>query len=48
LTQDRITAADGRFNCIRQVAPMCFLMWAQWRHLANIIELVHPSAHSSP
>jgi len=23
LTQDRIAAADGRFNSIRQVAPMC-------------------------
>ena len=23
LTQDRIAAADGRFNSIRQLAPMC-------------------------
>ena len=26
---------------------MCPLMTADWRHLANTIELVHPSAHSS-
>jgi len=27
LTQDRIAAADGRFNRIRQVAPICPPMW---------------------
>ena len=27
---------------------MCPPMWAHWRHLANTIELVLPSAHSSP
>jgi len=27
---------------------MCHHMWAHWRHLANMIELVLPSAHPSP
>jgi len=27
---------------------MCPPMWAHWRHLANMIELVLPSAHPSP
>jgi len=27
---------------------MCHPMWAHWRHLANMIELVLPSAHTSP
>jgi len=27
---------------------MCHPMWAHWRHLANTIELVLPSAHPSP
>ena len=45
LTKGRIAAADGRFNRIRQVAPMCPPMRAHWRHLANMIELVLPSAH---
>jgi len=27
---------------------MCLHMWAHWRHLANTIELVLPSAHPSP
>jgi len=27
---------------------MCPPVRAHWRHLANMIELVHPSAHSSP
>jgi len=31
-----------------KLAPMCFPMWAHWRHLANMIELVLPSAHPSP
>jgi len=48
LTQDRITDADGWFNRIHQVAPMCPQMWAHWRTLANMIELVIPSAHPSP
>jgi len=39
---------DGRFNHIRQVAPMCPPMMAHWRHLANTIELVLPSANPSP
>jgi len=30
------------------VAPMCPHMRAHWRHLANTIELVLPSAHPSP
>jgi len=38
-----MVAADGRFNRIRQVAPMCRSMRAHWRHLANTIELVLPS-----
>jgi len=40
--------ADGRLNRIRQVAPMCPPMTAHWRHLANSIELVLPSAHPNP
>ena len=40
LTQDRIAAADGWFNRIRQVVPTCPPMWAYWRQLANMIELV--------
>jgi len=48
LTQGRIAAADGRFSRTRQVAPMCPPMWAHWRHLANMTELVLPSAHPSP
>jgi len=32
LTQDRIATADGRFNRVRKVAPMCPPMWAYWRH----------------
>ena len=36
------------FNRIRQVAPMCRPMWAHWRHLANTIEIMLPSAHLSP
>ena len=42
----RIAAVDGLFNVIRQVTypPMT----THWRHLTNTIELVHPSAHSSP
>jgi len=32
LTQDRIATADGWFNHIRKVAPMCPPMWAHWRH----------------
>jgi len=41
LTRDRIAAADGRFNRIRQVTPICLPMWSHWRHLANAIEIVH-------
>jgi len=44
----RIAAVDGWFNRIHQLAAMCPLMTADWRHLANTIELVHPSAHPSP
>ena len=44
----RITAVDGWFNVIRQVTATCPLMRAHWRHLVNTIELVYPSAHSSP
>jgi len=48
LTLDRIAATDGRLNSIRQVVPTCLPMWARWRHLANTIEPVLPSAHPSP
>jgi len=48
LTQGRIAAANGRFNRIRQVPPMCPPMRRDWCHLANTIELVLPSAHPSP
>ena len=44
-TWDHIAATDGWFNRIRQVAPTCLTMWEHWRHLANTIELVLPSAH---
>jgi len=44
---ERITAADGWFSRIRQVAPMCPPIRAHWRHLANMIELELPSAHRS-
>ena len=43
-----MAAVDGWFSRIRQVAAMCPPMRAHWRHLANTIELVHPSAHLSP
>ena len=43
----RIAAIDGWFNVIRQVSATCPSTRAHWRHLANTIELVHPSAHSS-
>jgi len=39
---------DGWFNVIRQVTATCPPMRAHWRHLANTIELVLPSAHTSP
>jgi len=39
---------DEWFNVIRQVTATCPPMRAHWLHLANTIELVHPSAHSSP
>jgi len=32
---------------IRQVTATCPPTRAHWRHLANMIELVHPSSHSS-
>ena len=44
----RMTAVDRRFNRIRQVAAMCPPMRSHLRHMANTIELVHFSAHSSP
>ena len=43
-----MAAVDGWFSRIRQVAAMCPPMRAHWRHLANTIELVHPSDHLSP
>jgi len=43
-----VLAADGHFNHIRQVAAICPPMRSHWRHLANAIELVLPSAHQSP
>ena len=36
------------FDVIRQVTATCPSTRAHWRHLANTIELVYPSAHSSP
>ena len=39
-----IAAADGRFNRIRQMAPMCPPMRAHRRQLANTIEFVLLSA----
>jgi len=48
LTEDRIAATDARLNRIHQVVPMCPPVWAHWRHLANTMELVRPSAHPSP
>ena len=36
------------FKVIRQVTATCPSIRAHWRHLANTIELVHPSAQSSP
>ena len=47
MTRGCIAAADGWINRIRQVAPMCPLMRAHWRHLASTIELVLASAHPS-
>jgi len=34
----RVCWRKHKFNCIRQVAPMCPPLWAHWRHLANTIE----------
>ena len=42
MTKGRIAAAHGRFNCIRQIAPMCPPTRAHRRNLANMIELVFP------
>ena len=42
----RIAVVDGWFSVIRQVTATCSHMRAHWRHLANTIKLVHPSAHS--
>ena len=36
----RIAAADERLNRICQVVPMCPAIWAHWRYLANMIEVV--------
>jgi len=44
--QDRIAAADGRLNRIRQVVPMCPPMWAHWRQLANTSEVHNPNGRS--
>ena len=38
---------DGSIVFAR-LRQMCPPMWAHWRHLANMIELVLPSAHPSP
>jgi len=35
-------------SLIRQVTATCPSIRAHWWHLTNTIELVHPSAHSSP
>ena len=44
----RIVAVNGWFSVIRQVTATCPSIRTHWRHLANTIELVHSSAHSSP
>ena len=41
-------SVDGWFNVIRQLTATCPSMRAHWLHLVNTIELVHPSANSSP
>jgi len=43
LTQGHIATADGWFNRIRQVVPMCHPMTAHWRHVAKTTKLVHLS-----
>jgi len=48
LTLRRIAAVDEWFNRIRQVAAVCPPMIVHWRHLANTIEFVLPSAYPSP
>ena len=35
-------------QCYSTVMATCPSIRAHWRHLANTIELMHPSAHSSP
>ena len=44
----RVIVVDGWFNVIQQVTATCPSIRAHWCHLANTIELVHPSAQSSP
>jgi len=44
----RRTRNHGCSNVMRQVTATCASTRAHWCHLANTIELVHPSAHSSP
>jgi len=48
LTRGHIATTDVRFNRIHQVVLTCPPVRARWRHLANTIELVLPSAHPSP
>jgi len=42
-----MVAVEGWFQVIRPVTATCPSIRAHWRHLADTIELVHPSAHSS-
>ena len=46
LTLGCIAAANGWFNRIRQVAPMCHHRRVHWRNLANTIELVPIRVHN--
>jgi len=43
-----MAAADGRFNRIRQVAPMSLAIWAHWRHLANTLCFLRPTQVAQP
>ena len=47
-TSDEINRTRCSVNVIWQVTATCPSIRAHWRHLANTIELVHPSAHSIP
>jgi len=42
-----VSQRKHKYNHIREVAPMCPLMWTHWRHLANTIEMTLPLANPS-